>query len=743
MTHSANDIALADVPTTREQVRSWRTHLAQTDWTPWLIIGFAALLRFFLLGIKPPHFDEGINGWFVDQLIKNGFYRYDPTNYHGPLHFYVLFLSQTLFGRNLWALRLPVVLVSICCVWLTLKFEPFFGRNVSRLAALAMAVSPGFLFYGRYSIHEVWLVLFSMLFILGLLGLWRFGTTKYLWCTGMGVTGMILTKETYVIHLGCAVLAMPAVWLANLLPRLSVRKGKLAKQERGISELGQLLTALFAGCLLLAFCHPWLRTASPLAWLVLILSAVTLILSALKKNTRSIGIAAGVVSLLIIIYLIESFEGEVSAIAYGAMLGSVGLIAVRAIPSKMVLTLGPKAPLPDAKPAKQNWDLVDLAMVIAIGAALIVFFYSGTFFHWSGVKGLYQSYAAWFSTGQEGHGHEKPWYYWLKLVMRYEWPALIGLVLCLFAAWFRNVYLRYLAVYGFGTLIAYSIVNYKTPWCIVSVIWPFLFVFGAAASTGTMRRRIFYGACGAAAGAMLGVLMSYIFLPGSAREALSSSGKSYFSALIELIVLASSGDFSTRIGQTVFVTLCVFTVLGGLAGIIVAAAKSPNWFSEPVMRTIQNFAVYFALVGSFALSISLNYFRCTTDTEPYVYVQTYNDINKLTGPLLTLAKRSPIFYQLTGHIIRTSSYPLPWILGDFAHVGYYENKGLPQTVDADFLLVQSDRIEEIEPQLHNSYFTTPLTIRPYQDTSKLYFDAKKFKGFFPGRSPEFIGKGSG
>jgi hypothetical protein len=115
----------------------------------------------------------------------------------------------------------------------------------------------------------------------------------------------------------------------------------------------------------------------------------------------------------------------------------------------------------------------------------------------------------------------------------------------------------------------------------------------------------------------------------------------------------------------------------------------------------------------------------------------------LTGPVLELAKRSPVFYQLTGHIIRTSSYPLPWILGDFPHVGYYENKALPATLDGDFLLVQSDRIAEIEEKLHNSYFTTPLTIRPYQDPSKVYFDAKKFKSFFPGRSPNFTGKGSG
>src|SRR6478752_4543316 len=136
----------------------------ESNWMFWLILGLAAALRILFLGIKPPHFDEGINGWFVDQMVKDGFYRYDPTNYHGPLHFYIIFLSQTLFGRNIWAIRLPVVLASIFGVFLTLKFEPFVGRKVSRLAALLMAISPGFLFYGRYSIHEVWLLDFSMFF---------------------------------------------------------------------------------------------------------------------------------------------------------------------------------------------------------------------------------------------------------------------------------------------------------------------------------------------------------------------------------------------------------------------------------------------------------------------------------------------------------------------------------------------------------------------------------------------------
>src|SRR5438874_1299194 len=214
-TSSAERSALVESAPATARVSSylqqWKVRFAGTDWVPWLILALAAFLRFFLLGIKPPHFDEGINGWFVDQVMKNGFYRYDPTNYHGPLHFYVLLLSQSLFGRNLWALRLPVVLVSIICVWLTMKFAPFVGRTVTRMAALTMAVSPGFVFYGRYSIHEVWLVLFSMLFILGLPGLWKAGARDDLWCAGMGLAGMILTKETYVIHLGCPALAVPVL----------------------------------------------------------------------------------------------------------------------------------------------------------------------------------------------------------------------------------------------------------------------------------------------------------------------------------------------------------------------------------------------------------------------------------------------------------------------------------------------------------------------------------------------------
>lgn len=235
----------------------------------------------------------------------------------------------------------------------------------------------------------------------------------------------------------------------------------------------------------------------------------------------------------------------------------------------------------------------------------------------------------------------------MMLLGRYEWPVLLGLGTCAAAPFFKSIALRFMAIYAVGVLFAYSLVHYKTPWCIISIIWPFLFLFGVALLAISIRQRL-------------------------------------------LAWLTASVLLGVSLGSTIW----------------------------------------------------LNYFYCTTDTEPYVYVQTYNDIRKLTGPLSRLTKQNPSYYQMVGHIIRTSTYPIPWLLGDFSRVGYYEHENLPEQLDADFLLVQGDRVEEIEKKLQGTYYTDSLTIRPYQDTSKVYFNAKIFKNFFPNRPPDFVGKKS-
>ena len=82
---------------------------------------------------------------------------------------------------------------------------------------------------------------------------------------------------------------------------------------------------------------------------------------------------------------------------------------------------------------------------------------------------------------------------------------------------------------------------------------------------------------------------------------------------------------------------------------------------------------------------------------------------------------------------------MPWIFDDFPHVGYYEHDTLPPQLDADFLLVQEAKVQEVEAQMHDSYFTDWMTLRSFQEPSKIYFNTKMFKGTFPDRPPDFIG----
>jgi uncharacterized protein (TIGR03663 family) len=513
---------------------------------PALILLLAAVVRLAYLDIKPPHFDEGINGWFCDQMAKNGFYAYDPTNYHGPLHFYVLFASLNLFGRNLWALRLPVVLASLIAIFWMFLFRPFFGRTVCWLAALGMAISPGFIFYDRYSIHESWMVLFLIVTFWGILGVSSLREPKYYWGLILGLTGMILTKETYIIHL--------AAFAA-------------------------------AGCLTLI----WNR-----------------------------------------------------------------------------LTTKP----PPNRP-KRQLPLAHIGAAILVGVCLIIFFYSGNFRNWRGLTGLYETFLPWTKTGIDAAGHGKPEFdlfpliprflakfpllgrlasiklnwYWVRLMLDYEWFALAGLLFSMRFLFGGQPALRYLAIYSLGVLFAYSIVPYKTPWCVISIAWPFLFLGGA---------------------------------------------------LIEFL--------AERLNR------------------MVAVLVSLPLFAHAAWK-----------------SYDLNMVRYDNPKERYVYVQTVREYHRFIDPILQEEAKDPAAKRgMPGMVLLSSYFPIPWLLGDFPNIGYYNrDDNWPAQLDADFIAVEADKAPALEKRLKDRYFTSNFHLRDGMDECRAYFRYKAFRDVFPGRQPDF------
>jgi uncharacterized protein (TIGR03663 family) len=543
---------------------------------PALILLVAAVVRLAFLDIKPPHFDEGINGWFCDQMGKHGYYSYDPTNYHGPLHFYVLFVSLKLLGRNLWALRLPTVLVSIVTIYWVCLFRRFFGKTIAYLAALGMALSPGFIFYNRYSIHESWLILFMVISFWGFLGIWNSRQPRYIWAIILGAAGMILTKETYVIHIGAA-----AVTIGILLSLHPVRPHRFSLWQTSSNTIGDDQRRSATQASSLNFLRPEVRIGDP----------------ATKRH-------------------------------------------------------------------------VFAASAVAI--FLILFFYSGTFLNLKAFFGVFEALLPWTKTGVDANGHGKFDYdlfpllprilthlpflhsfasfkmnwYWVSLMTEYEWFALLGLLASVPMLFSKRGEFRFLSIYGLLVLFVYSVIPYKTPWCIISVLWPFMFL---------------------AAGAL-------------------------------------------------------------------------DWLGERLHWSVAVVATISLLGYSAVKDYRLNFVRFDDEGERYAYVQTFRDFYKFVDPVLEEPKHGPKDAKhLNGTILLSSSFPIPWELGDFKNVGYYtsEEQWPDDLSGADFIAVETSLAPELEKELSDSYYVIDFRLRPGLGDCRGYFRQKTFAGILPPQTPRF------
>src|SRR5471032_3075298 len=71
-------------------------------WGSVAILAVAALLRLIYLTQKPLHHDEGVNGLFLVNLFRTGYYHYDPSNYHGPSLYYLALVPTAINNLLHW-----------------------------------------------------------------------------------------------------------------------------------------------------------------------------------------------------------------------------------------------------------------------------------------------------------------------------------------------------------------------------------------------------------------------------------------------------------------------------------------------------------------------------------------------------------------------------------------------------------------------------------------------------------------
>ena len=194
------------------------------------ILATAGFLRLYDLDLVPLHHDEGVNGNFLVGLVRDGRYRYDPGNYHGPTIYYFAALIPRLFrfllgptaqnyGLTTEAIRLVPALFGLGTVGLILALRRNLGTIATLAAAGLLTISPGAVYLSRYFIHETLFVFFTLGIVVAVIRYYESSHPLYLVLGAVSAALLFATKETAIISVAVLVIALLCTFVYGAFQR--------------------------------------------------------------------------------------------------------------------------------------------------------------------------------------------------------------------------------------------------------------------------------------------------------------------------------------------------------------------------------------------------------------------------------------------------------------------------------------------------------------------------------------------
>lgn len=158
------------------------------------IVGLAALLRFWQLGIRTFTEDESLYALLSRNLARGGGFEHVPE-LHGPLPIAATAAIFRVFGDSDVTARLAPALAGVVLAALPFLFLRFIGRVGAIAASLLLAVSPSLLYYSRYDGPDVYLALSTLATAMVL---WRYlaaPSRGWLYLLALTLAAMVTTSE--------------------------------------------------------------------------------------------------------------------------------------------------------------------------------------------------------------------------------------------------------------------------------------------------------------------------------------------------------------------------------------------------------------------------------------------------------------------------------------------------------------------------------------------------------------------
>ncbi len=403
-----------------------------------IVTAIAVFWRFWQLDLKPLHHDEGVNSFFLTTLFREGVYKYDPANYHGPDLYYFALAASKMFGLNTYSIRGSVAIFGVLTVVLAFFLKNYIGRIGSLAAALFITFSPGMIYISRYFIHELSFVFFS------------FGIV-------LGVLFFIEKRKAGAFAIG----TMTLVLLICFLPT-TLNLATLITQDN-VSLIWAVRLGLFAVEAVLVF----LIMRMILAWndgapIYLLLASASAVMLFATKETAFITIGTLLIA-VVSVWLWRKIYGAINGAPAANELEPVEL-TWRVFRERL---------------GDSNDILLIVLACICLFSYLGILFFSSFFTYPEGLGKAFEAYAIWTKTGSKDHTQNGTYAYF-RWLFKIESPILIfssiGFMIALVKA--RHRFALFAGFWAFGLLAAYSIIPYKTPWLALSFTLPMCLVAG-------------------------------------------------------------------------------------------------------------------------------------------------------------------------------------------------------------------------------------------------------------------------
>lgn len=403
-----------------------------------LITATATFLRFWQLTLKPLHHDEGVNGFFLTTLFRDGVYKYDPTNYHGPTLYYIALFFSNVFGLETWSVRASVAIFGVLMVVLVFFLKDYLGKIGSLAAALFLALSPGMVFISRYFIHEIFFVFLSLAIV-------------------VSVLFFLEKRKAGIFAIGWTALILFVCFVPSSLNLADLIGGA------NTNFIWALRVAFFLiEALLIFFILRMLLSWDEGRPIYLILASASIVLLFATKETAFITLGTMIIACFCVWLWRKIYRGA-----------------------------GLKTGEDDLAPTELTWthfreklgDNTNLLLILAAAGAVFVYvgvlFFSSFFTYAEGVSGAFEAYTAWTKTGSKDHT-QNGFLAYAKWLFKIESPILIlaavGTLLALMKA--KHRFAIFTGFWAFGLFLAYTIIPYKTPWLALSFILPMCLIAG-------------------------------------------------------------------------------------------------------------------------------------------------------------------------------------------------------------------------------------------------------------------------